>query len=473
MNISELRRNYWLFFSWHRLIAVPLIIYLIYFLVFWALKTRNSSLFDGAVDVNLANFSPVFVGTSSFLFTVIVLIWGTLSAASSVSHEVHDNTWDTQRLSTISAWSMAVGKLFGSTLTSWYAAAFILPVYLVAIFYSTDNREHLLVGVLVSILGAIFAHSLAIAVSLLSLQKKHQVSLLASFLTTVDVLIVHFFLQALGGVGIYLSTTREGVFDDFLPSSWYVFSLTNPWIGVFFVFLFTFWAIFALYRMMRSELQYRNTVFGWVAFLLFLCSFVLGFSFDEYFSLSLEINILLLFLVYLGLMYTVLFFEPKKVVVFRKFFYAIRKGNINLFFQVLPKWVVTFLALVISYGAYFLFGGTLDHDIVQIIENTAWGNYPIRMIGLAVIFFVLRDIALLLLLHVNIRNKRADFAFSLYLILLYVLFPSLLGIANLPFFFLVPDPRTTLLSIGSALLEGLLLWGIVGYVWHRLLTRVK
>ena len=99
----ELQRYVWLEFSLQRLIVMPLVLAVILYI---------SSSGTSNVASNIAY-------CAMFLFVVLIGLWGGNKAAASVIEEVNDNTWDFQRLSSVSPVSLMFGKLFGSTIYCW------------------------------------------------------------------------------------------------------------------------------------------------------------------------------------------------------------------------------------------------------------------------------------------------------------------------------------------------------------------
>lgn len=66
-------------------------------------------------------------------------LYGSLLAGRSLSEELRDNTWDWQRLSSLTPWRMAWGKLLGATLPAWLYAA----LFGVAVLFATSIWEEL------------------------------------------------------------------------------------------------------------------------------------------------------------------------------------------------------------------------------------------------------------------------------------------------------------------------------------------
>ncbi len=103
----EFRRQLWLEITPQRLIIMPLVLA--------SIATLNS---------NAGNIFGPHLGVKIYL--VFMLVWGTRRAISSLADEIRDKTWDTQKMSALSAWDMTMGKMFGGTIFVWYGGAICL-----------------------------------------------------------------------------------------------------------------------------------------------------------------------------------------------------------------------------------------------------------------------------------------------------------------------------------------------------------
>src|SRR4051812_6191928 len=108
---SEIRRNLWLEFSAHRLIAMPVGLSLIFYV---------ADKLDESKGLAAHNPHASLAITAGTLYFLLVKIWGGHKAAEAVIEEVNDNTWDFQKLSALSPAQLTLGKLFGGTSYSWY-----------------------------------------------------------------------------------------------------------------------------------------------------------------------------------------------------------------------------------------------------------------------------------------------------------------------------------------------------------------
>lgn len=149
----ELRRNLWLEFSLHRVIAAPVVIALIALLI---MATESKDVLQ-----NLAM-------ASALGYIAMVLLWGTRLAGASVIDEARERTWDAQRMSSIAPWAMTWGKLLGAPSFTWYGGAILLVIFVIA-------------GALVNLpvwryaalmlCGAILLHAMALNGSVLAARK--------------------------------------------------------------------------------------------------------------------------------------------------------------------------------------------------------------------------------------------------------------------------------------------------------------
>ena len=81
-------------------------------------------------------------------------------AADSVLDEVNDNTWDFQKLSALSPWSLAFGKLFGSTIYCWYGGLIAFAVA-VGISLQVSPPYKVFVGGALILLGGVIVQATA------------------------------------------------------------------------------------------------------------------------------------------------------------------------------------------------------------------------------------------------------------------------------------------------------------------------
>ena len=120
----EFRRNLWLELTPQRLVVMPLVLAAIFAVVYLGeegvSRWTNDTSYGGLATA------------AKYVYLALVLLWGGRQAGSAVTDEIRDRTWDGQRLSALGSWSMSWGKLFGSTVFTWYGGALALAVFAVA-----------------------------------------------------------------------------------------------------------------------------------------------------------------------------------------------------------------------------------------------------------------------------------------------------------------------------------------------------
>ena len=96
-------------------------------------------------------------GAGAAVFVASSLIWGARAAGGAVAEEVRQRTWDFQRLSALTPWEMAWGKLFGATLAQWFGGAICLPFILAPVWIAQGPRGALTYAVILVALGVFAA----------------------------------------------------------------------------------------------------------------------------------------------------------------------------------------------------------------------------------------------------------------------------------------------------------------------------
>ena len=242
----ELRRNLWLEFSVHRLIAMPAIIALVGIFIYAISKE------DAFKNLAIA----AVVGAITLL-----PLWGTRLAMGSVTEEARDRTWDAQRLSAIGPWQMTWGKLLGATAFVWYGGAICLLLFVFA------GVGQLYISVLktasIIIVGSILLHAVMLNAGLFAVQKGQSTRSSGG-------IIILFLLLIIGPtIGLAIEKTNfivwwgmHYVSSDFMLAS---------------ILVYAVWTVFGAYRTMCSELQVRTIPWALAAFLCFTSAYLAGF----------------------------------------------------------------------------------------------------------------------------------------------------------------------------------------------------
>lgn len=414
LNNPELTRNLWQELTPQRLVVIPSILLLIIILA----KTMGNR-----------DFSSVLMWASSFLFTFVVVLWGTKLASESLMQEFSEGTWDTQRMSGLHPMQMVWGKLLGGTAAAWYAGI-ILLVFSVA---GGLANPYLSVGSVFKInitlvLFALIMHSMCMS-SLLALWRKsgHQLSRRMRGVALLPILLF-FLLWWISGFILSFFQFRQGDWEQLPSISWFGLTLGLDTIGVVTLFCLAVWFVVGLWQQMRSELQFRNQPWWWLGFLVFWMVYMAGFV-NASWSLKGVMGSpwhIYLILCLLGVMFSVymqLFYENKNAMRWLRFFSALKSGDFSRFRSLFPAWATSYmvgLAVAVVLVLWVMVSPPKGEDGVPSSARA------VIILGvISILLFVLRDIALVLWLNLSKHNQRADGAAFIYLLVLYFLLPCL------------------------------------------------
>jgi len=270
----------------------------------------------------------VMPNVARWCFFVLVMLWGGKLAAEAVVTEINERTWDNQRMSALGPWSMSWGKLLGAPAAAWIAGLIALAVLLI-----NSDRSGILVALQLVLVG-VLCHATAMAMSLQSIRKGRQPGRVKTFLFQLIGLAVAW-LSYLPSYSAWLFGNAYGA-----PGTvgWYGVALPAFEFGLVSLALFALWAVAAVYRLMRLELQKPSTPIVWAAFLLFLVLYETGLAlggnapfaaFSDKLRQTMESaapSIAALFAYFLlsFLSYIAVFTEPKNPVAMGQFFAALR-----------------------------------------------------------------------------------------------------------------------------------------------------
>lgn len=208
------------------------------------------------------------------------LVWGGMRAAQSVRIERTERTWDSQRLTAMTAGEFAVGKVFGATAHSLYLQAVLVCFWVVLSFLRVRTglseeavRAFWVVPATMGV-GSLALYSLMVAQSFLETDPVRSArSTLFSFgvpLVSAIFLATNFWRQLL--------TIRENLWSPHEKAfPWWGIDFPTPEFQVVSLLMFLPWAWFGLWRALRRDLQHADFPWAWPAFLLFLGFYVQGF----------------------------------------------------------------------------------------------------------------------------------------------------------------------------------------------------
>lgn len=386
----EFRRYLWTEMSLHKLIAMPVV------------------LGAGFALADMTGFGVARAASIGFM--VIVYLWGTRRAAAAVAEEARGGTWDSQRMSALNAWPMAWGKLFGSTVFTWYGGLICLGVYAV---FSLEQSGPGKIGEYLAelILLALAMHAVAFGASLAFFRKSQagrQVSVTLCHLIGLSVLAFETrFFQLLSDSPSQSDATVLWYGVEFSVFSFFVMTLL-PFYG---------WAVLAVHRLMRAELQHRTWPWGWAAFTLYLTVFLSGYDNGGRAMAAPGELVAIGFAVAATMTYLAFLLENKNIVAVKAWFEAFRDGRWAAMALLTPSWLVC-LCLALAAGVV-LTGTVVSADTSNPLRYLSLKGYVSGPFVVAAVLFMLRDIGFLLFMNLGTRLKRPDLAGAIYLIVLY------------------------------------------------------
>lgn len=465
----EIQRYAWLELSVQRLILLPLVLI--------------------GLAIALPKQATSFIGLFGFL--TLGIMWGIRAAFGAIPKEVTDRTWDWQRMSALSPWTMAWGKLLGSTLAPWYGALISLGIFAVAGLKNSPISIGQIILFLVGVAVSLQAFAMMVSLQLIRQPGFGQkpgnrwlgvaVSLFFFFALVVPASVLlteairHFFRKG--------NTLEINVY-------WYQINIGKHLIDftLLSLYLFVGWSLLGLYRSMRIQQQYTNSPLIWLLFVLYLLTYAAGFAYNwerflfqnplmaPEFGGPLQQQLFPKFVtcmpLAIGLVYLTMLIEPKDPVGFRKLLQAAKERRILDFFVHIPAWfinVAVFLLLLVL---------TLWSS-PQFLKLTPQGyNINITIFLWTIFFFILRDVSLILWNALSPSSKNSDFISIIYLFLLYLIFPNILN--QLQFhdlsFYIMPinyhvlsrsTPPNFLTLLFSAILQSALFLALCGMRWKQ------
>ena len=353
--------------------------------------------------------------TAIALMWMAAAIYGSALAARSLREEAVQNTWDWQRLSALSPWQMAWGKLLGATAPAWL---YVLWFALVANFLSATLDQ---LG-----LGMLSLHSMLLAVLWgLGLQAWAMVSVLLSWHTqsragskrfTAPLPFLCLFLLP----GPMFSRLASSFFNkDGGAVLWWGMDLGNKGVAYIFGFVILGLGLLALWRQLCTRLDVRTLPWAWP---LGLC--VTGFTVGGLFSSS-PIAFLSWTCCFalVGTAYVALQSMDDGLRNWRQVQWCAAQGRWRDALQALPLWPVSWLLAAITCGLWLLWPQNLGIGLLDL---------PAAPLSAAIVTLqVLRDAAILTgfaLLAGRLKSPMA--AFWITMLVLNALLP-LLGVALL------------------------------------------
>ena len=434
MNINpEFRRNLWLELTPSRLIGMPLVLGVFFFLAY----TMDDKQYGASV-----------ASTALTLFGLLAFLWGIRLASETLISEIRDHTWDSQRMSVIGPWSMTWGKLLGSTIYPWYGALICLLVYLTSqpsLGLSLIETAVLLVG------SGLLGQAVGLLSSLQAIRKNQRYGRLQ---TTIFLVL---------GVSCSLSLLNWPL-EKASDIIWFDQSYSDEQFVLASLVVFLAWAIFGIYRLLRAELQLKSQPWAWSLFVVFLMVYVAGFLNDGSLidgqSIQ-QLRLLGAFTVSIILAYAMIFCESKDPVAFRRLLQYLGQREWGRAMESLPLWLMTLSFVVLT--CLFLVGMSFSSPPLEEASQ-------LSISAMAMVLFLIRDFGIVLFLNFGRVPKRADMLTLLFLFLLYGAIPTILTALDLDSlagcFWPAPGiPAEVILP--AALIQAVVILWLVASRWRR------
>jgi hypothetical protein len=423
----EFERNVWLELTPLRMIVMVAVLALAFFA---AAVTAGNVAGPGTV--------------ARWAFDFIVVFWGARNAARSVVGEIRDRTWDGQRLSSLGAGTMMWGKLFGSTIFNWFGGAICLVV-IAADAFDTVGVAGAVIRVAYFIALGVTSQAVSLLASLIAARRRQGRSQFEVFLYQMAGIIAGFAVWDIADptYGFVVRSDNIVWWGQALPSNGFLLAS---------LVVFTAWILMGCYRQMRLELKVQNGPFVWLAFVAFLATYVAGF--DAWvpklsvLSDPVAVRLMLAGITCATLAYIIVFLEPKDRVSLRWFGAQLAQFRIGSAFMKLQGWMVAWFAAMLIGIALLAYA----HSNGQLL----------LLAGVAAVMgFVTRDMAIVLLMNMAARRRGGDLLSIAVLVLLYWLLPSILSGLHYSLGQAIFLPRATdplWLSPAAAWIEAVVVW---------------
>lgn len=416
----ELRRYVWLEFTPMRLALVPFMLFLLI------------SMFSLGEDLD---YKKIY--TLSYMgFIFITLIGGSYQIAQTVVTEHINGTWDWQRLSSLSAARLLVGKMFGACLYKWYIGLWLLAV----MFYCISGTgidginlakmgdkapEVVTFGSTITFVACLFlstfiAHGLTLFIASLQADSFSKIGRFSALSLCFAPALLGYFL-ALGSLKVltfmsgfaYLPFTQSG---DTASISWYGMAFSPSPFHIASLLFLAYWAVYGTLNLLQRQLRYHVTIIPFALFLLTFTLYLSGFidnvatadarsQITAYMAQSgIGISIALL------TCYFVAPFEALQVTKYPLWWADMRTRNWQRLLYSTPLWMVSFAML----AGICLWRTLFVPSELTIMRGSFY--FPL-------ILFVLRDLLVLHLLVMTVARKRVLSGFWLYIFIAYIALP--------------------------------------------------
>jgi hypothetical protein len=343
---------------------------------------------------------------SGCLFGVICWFWGARCAGNAIVDELRDRTWDAQRMSAMTPWRMAWGKLAGSTAFQWYGGAFCLAVFVVS--GVAGDKPFIVQAALILVAAAVLFQA---ASMLLNLQ-----------LASADVRLARrggaaWLVFLLGGFAFWrlFEHHSEAV-------QWWSLHIHGMDFLLASALLFAAFALLGLWRVMAHALALRTLPWAWPLFALVLTVYVAGLAIT-----AADHDFLMAFLIAAvvccgGLTYLALFLDRNDFSTWQRCVARAGAGQWLAGIRLMPVWPTTLILTLIA-GLMSALNSGESAGPLMALDETHW--------TLGAALMLTRDCAICLFFYFSRRHRNAVPLTLLTLIVIDGLLPYLAHVLGL------------------------------------------
>ena len=412
----ELQRLLWINFGWRRSLFVVILALTVSYVL--------------SVDINETDIS---VG-EYFYFYIFTVVWGGSNIFRTLSNEARSRTWYWQLILPLSPWQLVWTKLIGLLALPWLGG---LLVFVPTLWLKSEGQMYdalLEEGEIIHLANALLLNTLCLFLGLL-VREKNQ-SHTAFFEAVIYTLLLF---------GLFSSTIH--------------IYRTSALFAFFSAILFSSWSIVGAWRIAVREKQHTPKPAIWIAFIAYLigyvyfCTSIYGYSFNFYGSVLSNPAMPPLLSLW-TLAYVSVFLHANRPANLNLFIDAIRQRDKLAIWRNTPPWLIVWPLFILT--------------VLLLYYATPQTN-TFLLIGIAALFFIIRDTAILLLFSLNHNTREPEILALLVLATLYLLLPWLATTVNFPelgsLFYLSINlsdnnnlAATALVGFAQAIAAGLLLW---------------
>lgn len=433
------------------------------------------SLGDGAAFGRRVSALAALGFVGGWLFLGACLIWGARQAGSAIVTEVGERTWDFQRMSALTPWSMTWGKLVGATSLAWLVGLIGIGLALLNGLTGAFPVQALQLAV-AALAAAVLLQAASMAAALVAVRKARVEGRLATLRNrrsaVAGIAVLIFAVNGAVRGWMAMHGARAGQPLGGADIVWWGLSFTWGALLLLSALLFAAWAVVGAWRLMRLELQSENSLWLWAGFVLCCGLYLAGFAdlgrvageaeAARYGTLAKALSAGGVFAV---ICYLAAFAEPADRQRMGSFRRALAERRLDLAALTAPLVTAPLLLAIVAWGVIavsapdrFDGGRGVGRDI------------NLAMVGLAVLLYLVRDLGVIAYVRFSPRPKRGDASAVLALVLLYlvggVIAPALGGGVGLAL--VSPFGRPTTLAVIAGGAEAVLAWWLAaGRIFGR------